>query len=156
MATETESVEYIQKYNFVVEIPQIDDGVKFSEASGFASEFSQVEQPEGGRVTNDKKPGKRQYDDLTLKQGATTSLQLWQWHESLGDAVSGKGDVPVDVRTITVRALGKDGETRLRYVFYEAWPKRYVPGDFDAGDDGENQIREVVFAYDRFEILKAA
>jgi phage tail-like protein len=153
MATESQPVEYVQKFRFDVQVPGIDDGVKFAEASGFAMELSQVEQPEGGRLTNHKRPGKLSADDLTLKRGASTSLQLFQWFKSLGDAASSTGLVPTDVRTLTVRVKGADGRTLKRFVFYEAWVKRYVPGDLDASDDGENQIEEVVVAYDHFDIL---
>lgn len=156
MATETQSPEYVQKFRFDVQIPGIEDGIKFAEASGFAMELSQVEQPEGGRLTNHKRPGKLSADDLTLKRGASTSLALFDWFKALGNAASGTGLLPTDVRTVTVRARGADGRTMKRFVFYEAWVKRYVPGDFDAGDDGENQIEEVVVAYDHFDILVEA
>lgn len=154
MGSESQAPRYVQAFQFRVEIPAIDDGIGFQEASGFASEFTVVEQPEGGSLTNEKNPGKRNFDDLTLKRGASTGMGLWNWHESLGDAVSNKGEVPVDKRAITVRLIDKDNTTLKRIVFHEAWPMRYVPGDLDANNDSENQIEEVVFSYRYFEILE--
>jgi phage tail-like protein len=155
MGTETVEINYIQAFRFELSIPGIEDGIPFESAGGFASEFTRVEQPEGSRLTNHKRPGKRQYDDLTLKRGATTSMALWDWHDSLGDAVSGNGVEPVDIRPITLRAKSTSGVVLVRFVFHASWPFRYVPGDFDAGEDGENEIEEVVFCYDRFERLAA-
>jgi phage tail-like protein len=102
-------------FRYLVEI----DGIVqagFSEVSGFGSKVEVVEYREGGDAASVRKlPGKVTYPDLTLKWGVTDSRELVDWHQA---AVRGA----IQRKNGSIVLLGEDGQEKLRWNFFQAWP----------------------------------
>lgn len=146
----TQEIAYHRKFAFKVIIDDVDENaVRFQAISSPDSTFSIIEQPEGGRLTNQQRPGKRKFAPVTAKRGQSNNRDLWDWHEQCGDAVSSNGLVPIPLRTISIVVLRADGSEFGRWILDDAWAQEYKPGEFDAGNDSENAIEEVTFVYDR-------
>ena len=77
------------------------DGIaqaSFAECSGLGSTTEVIENREGGDNTTVRKlPGKTTYTDITLKWGATTSTELWEWRLQIvqGHVVRKNGSIVV-------------------------------------------------------------
>ena len=146
--SQTVQIEYHRKFAFKVIIDGVDENaVKFQAITSPDSEFTVIEQPEGGSLTNQMDPGKRKFAPVTAKRGQTNNREIWDWHEAIGESVSNNGTLPIDKRTVSIVVLRVDGSEFGRWELYEAWPSKYVPGEFDAGNDNENAIEEVTFTY---------
>jgi phage tail-like protein len=113
------------KYRFRVEIDGLEAG-GFSEVSGFDASIDVIEYREGDMVqTPMKLPGLKKYGNITLKQGLTDSLVLYEW---IITGVEG----PVDRKTITITALDEAGEAAASWQVINAWPMKYTAPDFNA------------------------
>ena len=113
------------KYRFRVEIDGIEAG-GFSEVSGFDASIDVIEYREGDMVqTPMKLPGLKKYGNITLKQGITDSVVLYEW---IITGVEG----PVDRKTITITALDEAGEAAASWQVINAWPMKYTAPDFNA------------------------
>lgn len=113
------------KYRFRVEIDGLEAG-GFSEVSGFDASIDVIEYREGDMVqTPMKLPGLKKYGNITLRQGLTDSLVLYEW---IITGVEG----PVDRKTITITALDEAGEAAASWQVINAWPTRYTAPDFNA------------------------
>lgn len=113
------------KYRFRVEIDGLEAG-GFSEVSGFDASIDVMEYREGDMVqTPMKLPGLKKYGNITLRQGLTDSLVLYEW---IITGVEG----PVDRKTITITALDEAGEPAASWQVIEAWPTKYTAPDFNA------------------------
>lgn len=113
------------KYRFRVEIDGLEAG-GFSEVSGFDASIDVIEYREGDMVqTPMKLPGLKKYGNITLKQGLTDSLVLYEW---IITGVEGS----VDRKTITITALDEAGEAAASWQVINAWPIKYTAPDFNA------------------------
>ncbi len=113
------------RYRFRLEIDGLEAG-GFSEVSGFDASIDVIEYREGDMVqTPMKLPGLKKYGNITLKQGLTDSLVLYEW---IITGVEG----PVDRKTITITALDEAGEAAASWQVINAWPTKYTAPDFNA------------------------
>jgi phage tail-like protein len=114
-----------KNFRFLIEI----DGIVqagFSEVTGFGSRVDAIEYREGGDTPTVRKlPGQTHYPDLTLKWGITDSSELIDWHMS---AVSGQ----IERKNGSIVLLGDDGQERLRWNFFQAWPTQLLGPDLNA------------------------
>ena len=73
-------------HNFEVEIVGIGDTIGFSEVDLPAGEIEVIEYREGNELTTVRKlPGLVKYSNVTLKQGITGHLELFNWWKSVRD-----------------------------------------------------------------------
>ena len=112
-------------YNFLVEI----DGVTqagFQEVSGLDATTDPVEYREGGENTTVRKlPGKTTYSDISLKWGLTDSDEMWKWRE---DVIKGR----IERKNGSIIVLDDEGNERVRWNFFNAWPSKWEGPTFDA------------------------
>lgn len=112
-------------FNFRVEI----DGItiaRFSEVSGLDSTIDVTEYREGGDNTTPRKlPGMTKHSNIVLKRGLTDDAQLYDWHR---DAVQGR----LERKNGSIVVLDRAGEEKLRWNFFNAWPVKWDPPDFNA------------------------
>ena len=87
-------------------------------------------QREGGDNTTVRKlPGKTTYSDITLKWGLTDSRELYEWYRQVI-----KGNVQRKNGSIIV--LDLDGQEKIRWNFFHAWPAKWDGPDMSAkGND---------------------
>ena len=113
------------KYRFRLEIDGLEAG-GFSEGSGFDANIDVIDYREGDMVqTPMKLPGLKKYGNITLKQGLTDSVILYEW------IITGV-DGAVDRKTVTITALDESGEPAASWQVINAWPMKYTAPDFNA------------------------
>jgi conserved hypothetical phage tail region protein len=118
-------VDPYKEYRFHVEIDGITSS-RFLECSGLGSEVAVIEYREGGDPTSVRKlPGRASYSDITLKRGITESTDLYNWHRSLLQGV-------IDRRDGSVKLLNDEGAEVVRWVFRDAWPRKWEGPDLNA------------------------
>ncbi len=118
----------------------------FTEVSGVGSEHEIVEHSvvnESGVEMVMKIPGRLKWQDVTLKRGITTNMEIWEWRE---ECVKGKVE---DARTnATIAMLGRDGATEQAiWHFKNAWPSK-VSGPTLKADANEIAIEEVSIVHE--------
>ena len=122
-------VDPYRNFNFLVEIDGISQG-RFAECSGFGASNDPIEYREGGdNRTVRKLPGMTKYPNIVLKWGLTDSDELYKWWKSI---MNGK----VDRRNGSIILLDTEGNEKVRWNFFNAWPTKWDGPDFNAkGND---------------------
>ncbi len=137
------------KYAFLVEAPGIGSAA-FSSVGELAAEAAVVTHWEGGRHIPYKAPGRLTFADVPLERGATRDRDLYDWFQEVANAASGRGLVDNRYkRTLDVVQLDRDGTTLRRWTLFNAWPSRFVAGEWD-NDSDEVVIESVTLVYDYF------
>ena len=137
MATGTR-VDPYRNFSFLVEI----DGITqagFSDCSGFGASTDPIEYREGGETKTVRKlPGLTKYTNITLKWGLTDSRELYNWYR---DVVNGK----IERKSGSIILLDLEGNEKVRWNFFEAWPTKWDGPDFTAkGNDVAIETLELV------------
>lgn len=122
-------VDPYRNFNFLVEIDGISQG-RFSECSGFGASNDPIEYREGGENRTVRKlPGMTKYPNIVLKWGLTDSDELYKWWKNI---MNGK----VDRRNGSIILLDTEGNEKVRWNFFNAWPAKWDGPDFNAkGND---------------------
>lgn len=106
-----------------------------------------------------KIPGKRTFNDLTLKFLNTEDFNLRtgfeNWNYLLGEPETNRTITPSTTRsdltaTIKVEQYSLTHELIKTYTFYEAFPVTVGPFTLSYDGDGENQTFDVTMAYNYF------
>jgi len=115
----------LRNFNFLVEI----DGVVqagFTDCSGFGAVTEPVELNEGGlNSAAHKLAGRTKQNNITLKWGLAESRVLYDWYR---DVVNGK----IQRRNGSIILLDLEGQEKVRWNFYRAWPTKWDGPDFIA------------------------
>jgi phage tail-like protein len=136
-------VDPYRNFSFLVEI----DGITqagFSDCSGFGASTDPIEYREGGETKTVRKlPGLTKYTNITLKWGLTDSKELYSWYR---DVVNGK----IERKSGSIILLDLEGNEKVRWNFFEAWPTKWDGPDFTAkGNDVAIETLEL--AHERVE-----
>jgi phage tail-like protein len=107
-------------FNFRVEIDGITRAA-FSEVTGLDSTIESTDYREGGENTTVL----TKYSNIVLKWGMTDDHELYDWHR---DAVRGN----VQRKNGSVVVLDRQGAEKVRWNFFNAWPVKCDPPDFNA------------------------
>jgi len=124
MTTKSKQDPY-RSFRFRLEI----DGLKFgqfSEVTGLQAETETEPYEEGG--VNDfvhQLPKQTKYPRLTLKRGITDLDELWGWYQ---EVVQGT----VKRLNGAIVLVDANGEDRLRWNFFQAYPVKWIGPDFRA------------------------
>lgn len=142
---------YDKKFLFKIEIEGLEVGW-FETCGEISAEMGVVEQHEGGSiVVADQSPGKYKAAEVELGIGATSNDELYQWWLQVIDAAANAGEPDAEYKkSVVVVSLDRDGTEKKRTTLYEAWPKKYVAGEWDAKAE-ENVIEKVTLVYKRFD-----
>ena len=130
-------------FRFRVEIAGIQQA-GFMECTGLGSQVEIVEYREGGDPAVVRKlPGRVLYPDIVLKWGITDSQELYQWHLQVirGNLVRKDGAVVL---------LDSQGNAKLRWNFYSAWPSKWTGPTLNAKGN-EVAIEELTLTCERQE-----
>jgi len=142
------------KFKFTIEI----DGIAhagFNKCSELSAEFDTVEYREGGDlVPTVKDPGLLNFADVTLERGAVADdSDLYEWFESVADYALNTGRVnPEFKRSLDIVVRDRDGTVLKRWRLTEAWPKKFVGGEWDGGAS-EKTMEMVTLAFTGFKRL---
>ncbi len=118
-------VDPYRSFNYLVEI----DGITqagFTEVSGFDVTVDPIEYREGGHVPSARKlPGMAKFGNITLKWGITDSVELYEWFRDVMTGV-------IERRNGSIILLDLEGQEKLRWNFFEAWPTKWDAPNFNA------------------------
>jgi phage tail-like protein len=131
-------VDPYRNFNFLIEIDGISQA-RFAECSGFGASNDPIEYREGGENRTVRKlPGLTKYPNIVLKWGETDSDELYKWFKNI---VNGK----VDRRNGSIILLDTEGNEKMRWNFFNAWPTKWDGPDFNAkGNDVAIETLELV------------
>jgi len=147
------------KFKFIVEI-DLFTSAGFNKCSELSSETAVIEYWEGGALIANKSPGRTTFEDITLERGAAIDEDMLTWYEQVIDAAgqgslvpgsgAGTGQIdPVFKRNLDIVQQDRDGATLKRWRVFQAWPTKYVAGEWD-NDADEKTIQMVTLTFDLF------
>jgi len=140
-----------KRFKFIVEIDDIAHA-GFQKCSELSVEVANVQYHEGGSLIPNKSPGRLTFSDVTLERGATSDQELLDWFQDVAVTSSGLGLTDYDYkRNLDIVQQDRDGTTLRRWTLVNAWPVKFVAGEWDNESD-ENVIESVTLTYDFFEI----
>ena len=142
-----------KRFKYLCEI----DGVGwagFQKCSELSVEVAKVQAFEGGSLIPNKSPGRLTFADVTLERGATQDQDLFNWMSDVAIASANAGLVePLFKRGVDIVQQDRDGSTLRRWSLAQAWPIKFVAGEWDNGAD-ENVIESVTLTFDWFDLLQ--
>ena len=132
-------------FNFKLEIKGKLAGY-FTECSGIGSENDVVDHKvvdEQGHEITRKIPGRLKWNDVTLKRGLTSNLEIWEWREKV---VQGKLS---DARAnITISMMDRSYTNAVAiWHFTNAWPSK-ASGPSLKSDGNEFGVEEVTIVHE--------
>ena len=131
-------------FNFMLQLEGSVAGY-FTECSGIGSEHEVVEHKvvdEAGHEIVRKIPGRLKWQDVSLKRGITSDLEIWAWRQS---AVEGKMS---DARkNCTITMMSRDYAPVAVWHFHNAWPSK-VTGPNLKADSNEFGVEELTIVHE--------
>jgi phage tail-like protein len=131
-------------FHFSVEIQGVVKGY-FTEVSGLGSEHEITEQKvvnEKGQEMVLKIPGRLKWENIVLKRGITSSMDIWEWRKKVED---GKVDEARHDGSITM--FDQSLNPVACWEFYRAWPVK-VTGPSVKADSNEIGVEELTLAHE--------
>ena len=131
-------------FHFAVEVQGKVTGY-FSEVSGLGSEQEVIEH----KVVNEKGvevvmkiPGRLKWENIVLKRGITSDMQIWDWRKKVedGDVTDARSDGSVTMYDQALTAVA-------RWEFKRAWPVK-VTGPSVKSDSNEIGVEELTLAHE--------
>jgi len=134
-----DAMDPISAFQFALEVQGVTEAT-FREASGFGSEHAIIEQKEQGPKGNTvvrKIPGTLKWQNITLKRGMTSNVELWKWRQLV---IDGKiEDARLDGSVV---GYNEDGEEKIRYNFRRGWPSKWESSGMNA--NGNDPVIETI------------
>lgn len=131
-------------FNFSLEVQGQITGF-FTEVSGLGSETEVTEHlvvtPNGQQVVK-KVPGRLKWENITLKRGITSNMDIWDWRKMVED-----GDVEGARRNGSIVMYDQTGSEVARWNFEKAWPSK-VSGPQPKADSNEIGVEEVQLVHE--------
>lgn len=131
-------------FHFAVDIQGVITGF-FTECSGLGSEHEMIEHKivtEKGQEIVKKIPGRMKWEDITLKRGITSSMDIWDWRKQVED-----GDVESARRDGSIIMFDQQLSEVARWNFERAWPLK-VTGPSPKTDSNEIGVEELVITHE--------
>lgn len=117
----------------------------FTECSGLGSEHEVIEQKvvnEKGQQVVIKLPGRMKWENITLKRGITSSMDIWTWRKKVED-----GDVEGARQNGSIVMYDQNLKEVARWNFERAWPVK-VSGPAPKADGNEIGLEELTLAHE--------
>jgi len=131
-------------FHFAVDIQGVITGF-FTECSGLGSEHELIEHKivtDKGQEIVKKIPGRMKWEDITLKRGITSSMDIWDWRKQVED-----GDVENARRDGSIVMFDQKLSEVARWNFERAWPLK-VSGPSPKTDSNEIGVEELVITHE--------
>jgi phage tail-like protein len=128
---------------FVLEV----EGVTgfFTEVSGLGSETEVIEYKQTeDRSVIQKIPGRLKWNDITLKRGVTTDLDVSKWRKLVED-----GDIEAARKDGSIALMGADGSPVAAWSFEAAWPSKISAGHSKLLSDDVMILEELVLVVEQ-------
>jgi len=137
-------------FHFSVDIQGVVKGY-FTEVSGLGSETELIEQKvvnEKGKDMVLKVPGRLKWENIVLKRGITSSMDLWKWRKCIED-----GDVDGNRHDGSITMYNQNLDPVAIWNFFKAWPSK-VTGPQPKADSNEIGIEELTLAHEYIKRVK--
>jgi len=137
-------------FHFCIDIQGVIKG-DFTECSGLGSEHDVIEAKmvtDGGKDIFEKYPGRLKWENITLKRGITSSMDIWNWRKLVED-----GDVKGARRDGTITMYDQTLKPVAQWNFEHAWPVK-VTGPTPKADSNEIGIEELVITHEYIRRVK--
>jgi phage tail-like protein len=131
-------------FNFMLELEGSVAGY-FTECSGIGSEHEIVEHKvvdKSGHEIVRKIPGRLKWQDISLKRGITSDMQIWEWRDQLV-----KGEVSNARKNISITMMDRTYSPVAVWHFQNAWPSK-VSGPSFKSDDNSFGVEEVTLVHE--------
>ena len=131
-------------FHFGVDIQGVVTGY-FTECAGLGSENDIVEHQvvnEKGQEVVLKIPGRLKWENITLKRGITSNMDIWDWRRLVEE-----GDVEGARRDGSIVMYDQHLQEVARWNFERAWPVK-VTGPSPKADSNEIGIEELTIAHE--------
>jgi phage tail-like protein len=117
----------------------------FTECAGIGSEHEVVEHkvvtPDGRQVVM-KIPGRLKWENITLKRGITSDMDIWDWRKEVED-----GNVEASRRNGSIVMYDQTLRPVAQWDFTRAWPVK-VSGPQPKSDSNEISLEELTLAHE--------
>ena len=131
-------------FNFLLELDGAIAGY-FTECSGVGSENEVIEHKvvdkQGHEVVR-KIPGRLKWQDVSLKRGISSALDIWAWREKIV-----KGELSAARKHVTITMLDRAYKPVAKWHFTNAWPSK-VSGPSFKSDDNSFGVEEVSIVHE--------
>ncbi len=117
----------------------------FTEVTGLDIEVEVTNYEEGG--VNDhvhRLPGRVKVSDITLKNGITTSNELWDWYKKIL-----QGDF--ERRNVSIIMVDQHGVEKMRWSFIHALPVKWTGPQFKS-DQSQGAIQSLQLTHEGLQI----
>jgi phage tail-like protein len=131
-------------FHFGIEIQGVVNGF-FTECSGIGSEQEVIEHKvvsESGQEVVMKLPGRLKWENITLKRGITSSMDIWDWRKQVED-----GDVDGARHNGSIVMYDQRLSAVARWNFENAWPVK-VTGPQPKSDSNDIGVEELTIAHE--------
>jgi phage tail-like protein len=143
----TREEEPLVSFNFGVEVMGKVVGY-FTEVSGLGSETEVTEHkvvgPSGQQVVR-KVAGRLKWDNITLKRGITSNLDIWNWRKEVE-----LGNVDAARANGSIIMYDQTGSEVARWNFEKAWPSK-CSGPSPKADSNEIGVEELIIVHEYIE-----
>ncbi|HSM58047.1 MAG TPA: phage tail protein [Candidatus Sulfomarinibacteraceae bacterium] len=147
ISVDTQREDPLVGFHFQVEVQGHVTGY-FTEVSGLGSEHETIEH----KVVNDKGvevvmkiPGRLKWENITLKRGITSDMQIWTWRKMVED-----GKVTEARSDGSVTMFDQELNPVARWEFKSGWPVK-VSGPSVKSDSNEIGVEELTLAHEYIE-----
>jgi phage tail-like protein len=130
-------------FHFGIEVQGVITGY-FTEVSGIGSETEIIEQKvvkEGKEIVL-KVPGRLKWENIVLKRGITSNMDVWDWRKLVED-----GDVKSARKNGTITMYDQTLKAVAQWEFLNAWPTK-VTGPSVKSDSAELGVEELTLAHE--------
>lgn len=117
----------------------------FTDVSGIGSENEVIEHKvvnENGIEHIQKIPGRVKFEDISLKRGITSSMDIWQWRKQVED-----GAIKDARKDGSIVMYNQALEEVARWNFENAWPVKVTGPSFSASST-EVGVEELVITHE--------
>ena len=131
-------------FHFAIDVQGAVTGY-FTECSGLGSENEIIEHKvvnEAGVEVVVKQPGRLKWQDIVLKRGITSNMDVWEWRKMVED-----GDVVGARQNGSITMFDQALTEVARWNFENAWPLK-VTGPSVKSDDNSVGIEELTIAHE--------
>jgi phage tail-like protein len=120
------------------------DDTYFTEVSGLGSEQEIIEHKvtKNGVEVVMKIPGRLKWQDITLKRGITSSMDIWKWRQAVEE-----GKVNEARANGSIILCNQQLQDVARWNFTNAWPVK-ISGPSIKADSNEIGIEELTLAHE--------
>jgi phage tail-like protein len=131
-------------FHFAVEVQGVVTGF-FTECNGLGSEHEVIEHnvvTEQGQEIVMKVPGRLKWEDIVLKRGITSNMDIWDWRKMVED-----GRVEEARHDGSITMFDHELNPVARWEFKRGWPLK-VTGPQPKSDSNEIGVEELTIAHE--------